>query len=284
MAINFSNMTQPVLNQKIKNLKAKQTAGTLGTGRTNRLNTLMDYRKQQRNPVTTQPAVAPLNPTNTATAAPVAQPVQSQQNVNTLYPSTTMFEPKNYEGSPLYQFQVKEGQRQLASSLAAKGLTNSGEAIRQELNIPMQAAAQDTDRMTRIASENADRATSFMNNEALRQERAGNNQWDRAYSIASLMASQSPWNAAISGLDNSASAREALGSANSNYLKDAYGRVISSGGGGGSGFVPVPNVTQPNYSNIMPSQIGAGYDSNAGWLNVLTSGLSSLLDGTKKTK
>jgi len=282
MAINFSAMAKPDLNMRIKNLKAKQQAGTLGVGRTNRLNSMIDYRKQQNMPQVA-PRVDPINPTNTATAAPMAQPAQNNQNLNTLYPSTTMFEPKNYQGSPLYQFQVSEGQKQLAKSLAAKGLTNSGTAIQQELNIPMQAAAQDTDRMTRVASENADRATQFMRDEALRQERAGNNQWDRAYNIASLMSSQSPWNAAISGLDNSAIARQGLGQANSNYLKDAYGRVISSGGGGGSGFVPLPMPSQPNYSALVPPTLGKNYESNAGWMDVLKSSLASLY-GTPEKK
>lgn len=212
---------------------------------------------------------------NPATPAP-ATPAPG--TAETLFPSTRMFEPQNYEGSPLYQFQLKEGQKQVARSLAARGLTNSGYGIEQELNVPLRAAAQDTDRMTRIASENADRLKSFQDNEALRLERQGNNQWDRAYSIAQLMADQSPWNAAVAGLNNSADVVSAAGNAQANYLRDAYGRIIpnSGGGGGGGGGTPIQLPSGPDYSNITPLQIKGDYSSNNGWMNILTNGLTSL--------
>lgn len=235
---------------------------------------------------TTETPVANPNPINpqdysnitNATPAPVQQP--SPGTVETLFPSTRMFEPKNYEGSPLYKFQVQQGQKQLSKSLAARGLNNSGHAIEEELNIPLRAAAQDTDRMTRIASENADRLKSFQDNEALRLERAGNNQWDRAYSLASLMAQQSPWAGALAGLNNTADITSEAGKAQANFLQDYYKRVIASGGGrggsGGGGGTPVALPTGPDYSNIMPTQIAADYSSNNGWMNLLTKGLSNL--------
>lgn len=234
-------------------------------------------------PLTTAPApvqnpIPQQNFNNIATAAPGVQQQASPGTVETLFPSTRMFEPKNYEGSPLYKFQVDQGQKQLAKSLAAKGLTNSGHAIEQELNIPLQAAAQDTDRMTRVASENADRLKSFQDNEALRLERAGNNQWDRSYSLASLMAQQSPWAGALAGLNNSADITSEAGKSQANFLKDYYKRIIASGGGGsgGSAATPLPLPTGPDYSNITPSQIAGDYSSNNGWMNILTKGLSNL--------
>jgi len=76
-------------------------------------------------PAATQPAAA----TTPSTAAPGTP--------ETLFPSTRMFEPENYQGSPLYQFQLKEGQKQVAKSLAARGLTNSGRGIEEELDVPL---------------------------------------------------------------------------------------------------------------------------------------------------
>jgi len=245
--------------------------------------------KKVKNPIAKIQPVTPATPVTPVETAPPATtppamspPLTSPGNTEALFPSTRMFEPKNYEGSPLYQFQVKSGMDQLTKSLAARGLYNSGKAIQDEINIPRQAAAQDTDRMTRVASENADRLKSFQDNEALRLERAGNAQWDRQFNLASLMAQQSPWAASLAGLNNTADLTKQSGDAQANYLRDAYNRVIASGGGGGrsggsgTAATPIALPTGPDYSNIAPTQIGGDYSSNKGWLNILTGLAGSL--------
>jgi len=226
---------------------------------------------------TPAPNVTPINTQPLANATPPAQQQPSPGTVDTLFPSTRMFEPKNYEGSPLYKFQVQEGQKQLSKSLAARGLSNSGKAIEDELNIPLRAAAQDTDRMTRIASENADRLKSFQDNEALRQERAGNNQWDRTFSLAELMAQQSPWAGALAGLNNSANLTQDAGNAQANYLKEAYKKIIASGGGGGGGRGGGSAPVIPagiDLSNIQKAQLQNQINNQNSqtnlWGNVLT--------------
>lgn len=229
--------------------------------------------------------VTPVDNSPIANAAPGTPSSPSPGTVETLFPSTRMFEPQNYEGSPLYKFQVQQGQKQLSKSLAARGLSNSGHAIEEELNIPLRAAAQDTDRITRIASENADRLKSFQDNEALRQERAGNTQWDRSFNLAELMANQSPWVGALAGLNNTANLTQDAGNAEANYLKEAYKRIIAASGGGGGGgsggggssAQPLTVPTGPNYSNITPQQIVANNSSNNGWTNILTTALAGLL-------
>lgn len=227
----------------------------------------------------TAPAMA--TPTQTTSTPEASIPatggapvVPGQSSAEALFPGTRMFEPQNYEGSPLYKFQVQEGQKQLAKSLAAKGLTGSGKAIEDELNVNLRAAAQDTDRMTRIASENADRLYNMQNNEALRQERAGNSQWDRQFSLAQLMAEQSPWSAALAGLNNTADLTSAQGKEQANYLREAIRRAIASGGGGGGVRATVP--AGPDYSNIDLAGLTGGASSRSGWTNLLTQGLASL--------
>jgi len=281
--INVGGLQGQQLNRVQK--LANRGYGTKAAGIANKFQTKIP--KVGINPITepTPPttAVKPINfsPPGTVSANP-GMPNAGRENANTLFPNTRMFEPQNYEGSPLYKFQVQEGQNQLTRSLAARGLSNSGKAIRDELNIPMMAAAQDTDRMTRVASENADRLQSMQQNEALRLERAGDNQWSRAFSLADLMASQSPWAAGLAGLNNSADLRKGKGDAKANYLRDAYGRVFGGGGGGGGAArAPVPLPAGPNYTNLMPAQIAANGVSNNGWMDILTSGLGGLFGDAK---
>lgn len=227
---------------------------------------------------------APLAPGAPAAPAPALPPTGgpdpvpeglSNEMMQTLFPSTRMFEPQNYGGSPLYQFQLQEGQKGLDRALAKQGMTKSGNAITENVNLPLRVAAQDTDRMTRIASENADRAKSFMDNEALRQERAGNSQWDRQLSLAQLMAQQSPWAGALAGLNNTADITNESGQAQANFLRDYYKKLIGGGGGGG---VPMQVPTGgPDYTNLMPAQSNAQFSSNNGWMNLLTQGLANLI-------
>jgi hypothetical protein len=264
--------------QKIKKL--------VNTGRVQKANKFADKMRIPKAPgapvapVDPQVTIKPIDFTPPTPA--VKPPGASQDTLKTLFPSTRMFEPENYEGSPLYKFQVKEGLNQVSKSLAARGLTNSGYGIRKELDVPMMAAAQDTDRMTRVASENADRLKSFQDAEALRLERAGNAQWDRAFSLADLMASQSPWAAGLAGLNNTADLTSERGKSQANYLRDAYAKIFAApggGGGGGGGFVPQPLPSGPNNINITPAQIAADNASNNGWMNILTTGLGSLFGG-----
>lgn len=210
-------------------------------------------RAQRPNYIANHPKIG--TPQAPAAAAPAAP---SADTTNTLFPSTRMFEPQNYQGSPLYQFQVQEGQKQLGKSLAARGLTNSGYGITEEVNIPLRAAAQDTDRMTRVASENADRLQQMQAAEALRREREGNAQWDRNYSLASLLSNQNPFQSAYSGMDTAAGLGQNANTANANFLRDAYARV----------FGPAQIYTTPTLDNT-------GYD--LGKLNADSSSNNELI-------
>lgn len=219
-------------------------------------------------PPATEPVVTP-------PPAPTAPDPQATQEVaNNLFPTERMFEPKNYQGSPLYQFQVQQGQKQLGRSLSARGLTNSGKGIEEELNIPLRAAAQDTDRMSRVAENNANRLQTMQENEAMRRERAGNTQWDRQFSLAELMSRESPWNAALEGLGSYGDITGEAGKAYANYLRNAFTRAIG-GGRGGAGFTPKPLPGAPDTSYSDFARINNAGTSSNNWLQIIGQGLGS---------
>lgn len=241
-------------------------------GRANRV-----YQRQKNKGLLSQPAaaatpaaVAPAVAAPTPVAAPAA--TAAPNNTNTLFPNTRMFEPENYEGSPLYKFQVDQGQKQLAKSLASRGLTNSGYGIEQELGIPLRAAAADTQRMTDVASQNADRLATMQQNESGRLEREGNNQWNRMYQTAGLMAQQSPWQASLNGLDNSAIALGNRGQDQMNFLRDYYQKQFAPAMGPMVVTAPqgAPPAATPNFNASNFAAQVSNSSQNQGWADWLS--------------
>lgn len=258
--------------------------GFMDAGNVNRARQIAERKRTALIPKVTTPEaqatdqtntnVQPLDTSNIAGATP--SPTTGSANPDAMFPTTRMFEPQNYQGSPLYQFQVKAGQDQVAKSLAARGLTNSGAGIKEELNVPMMAAAQDTDRMTRLASENADRLYRYQSDEALRKERAGNDQWNRTYSLAQLMAQQSPWQGALNGLDNYATATGQKGQSQANFLKGQYKKIRAANGGRRVANIPIPLPSGPNNINTMPAEINANAAKNNGWWDLANQAIANL--------
>lgn len=261
---------------KTQGLQGKQLNRVQYLANNNRLGQAQKASQKFRVPKV-QPPQGPTQPVVSSAPIAQAQPAPAapgQDLTSTMFPNERMFEPQNYEGSPLYKFQVKAGEDALAKSLSARGLTGSGEAIRQELNIPMQAAAQDTDRITRLASENANRLQTYQTNEADRLERNSNNQWQRGLSLAELMAQQSPWQGALQGLNQTANLTKQQGQSLANYLSSQYSR--GGGRGRGSAFVPAQLPTGPDFSNLRPAEISGQQSSNNGWGGILSGLLGSL--------
>ena len=215
-----------------------------------------------------QPAPAP---------APAPAPQPDPNAGEALFPSARNFTPKDYEGDPLYQFQLKQGQKALGSSLAAKGLRNSGAAIEQELDLPLRLAAQNSERMNTNAQKDADRYAALGENEANRLERREDAGWRRAYDWTSLGLDQSPWAQAYSGLGSLGD----LNSAEGKSLAQAIMASVSGGGGGGRGgggstpFV-APPPGQPNYINTNPNNIFGDASSSAGYGSIVSDLLASI--------
>lgn len=215
----------------------------------------------------------------TTTMPPATPPGGDSGTADGLFPTAQMFE-KGFAGDPLYDFQVKEGLNQVDKSLAARGLTNSGAGIRAELDVPAQASALAANRMQQLATDNANRLYNVQQNEANRLYNTGNDQWNHALSLAQLMASQSPYDSALAGLNNTASLTKEQSKAQANYLAQAYKKVFG-GGGGGAAPVPIPVPGGPDYSNIIPTQIAGNTSSNNGWLNLGTNLLAGLFPAAK---
>lgn len=76
-----------------------------------------------------------------------------------MFSDNSAFEPANYEGSPLYQFQKNKGLADLEKLYAARGLTKSGAEIQGNSDFLAQVGAQEADRQRAYAENNAQRAT-----------------------------------------------------------------------------------------------------------------------------
>lgn len=224
-------------------------------------------------PKTAAPA-APTIPQQTFSniAAPT-QAAPAPTDTAGVFPNSQMFEPQNYQGSPLYQFQVKAGLDQVDKSLASRGLTDSGYGIKQELNVPMMAAAQDTQRMQQNADNNANRLQTYQIDQANRQDAASNSQWSRMMDLATLMSGESPWAAAVGGLNSTGQTMDAAGQANANFLQNYYRKVTAKGGG----YTPIPTPSGgPDYSNVDLAAMTGNQTSNQGWSNLLNNALMSI--------
>lgn len=238
------------------------------------LSTAIAAARRAQTPQVAPPLQEPAPQPTPSVAPPLQQPDPNAGEA--LFPSARNFTPKDYEGDPLYQFQMKQGQKALASSLAAKGLSNSGRAIEDELDLPLRLAAQNSERMNTNAQKDADRYATLGENEANRLERREDAGWRRAYDWTSLGLDQSPWNQAYSGLGSLGDLNSAEGKAFANYIKGTVGGGGGGSGGGGSTPFVAPPPGQPNYINTNPNQIFGNASSNAGYGKILSDAFASI--------
>lgn len=240
----------------------------------------------------TLPGQNQLNPPSLDTGAPTTPPPAAAPPVNdtgtnnaanTIFPNSRMFEEENYAGSPLYQFQLKEGNKQLDRSLAKRGLSQSGAGIVEEIGMNNRIAAQDTDRMSRVAEGNASRLERMQLQESLRQERAGNTAFDQNLSIAELMSRSDPFQTAYDGKQTGAKVKQANATRHAAYLRSLYDLMGSGGGGGAAapGLPPLGIPSGPDNSGSTLAGVNADNASNSDWMKWLQQGLGSYLgDGT----
>lgn len=191
-------------------------------------------------------------------APPVAEvpQVTNDEAIKGLFPGAMAFEPKMYEGSPLYQWQKNEGIKSLDTSLAARGLTNSGAELELKQKLLSQLGAQESERARGVAQQEADRFERMQGRESDRLERDSNEQFNRLYNMLNLLLQQNPYQ---SGVDANRSLANLILEDSRRRGAQQGGLYARAGGGGGGGFRPDLTQFGPDYSlaNAAGAQAGA---------------------------
>ena len=143
---------------------------------------------------TEAPAPAASEPAPTPTA-PASVPVIGSQYANYNSPMTgallkamgqgmnTMqaYEPKNFEGSPLYQFQKQKGMQDMEKLMASRGLTGSGAEVQANSDFLVNLNAQESEKQRQYADQAAQRqqqAMQFIANFDQGEKNALRDQWN----------------------------------------------------------------------------------------------------------
>ena len=260
-------------------------------------------------PEAAQPAPTPAV---TAPAAPSAPPaigasIDSYQSPMTQSLLAAMkagtntmaaYEPKNFEGSPLYQFQKQKGMHDLEKLMAARGLTNSGAEVQANSDFLANLNAQEADKQRGFAENEAARNQAMMQfvanydmgeRGALRDQlntdldrRIGQQQFEANRGdnrntlmtnfLQNILQMQSDNNIAQisqAGMGQQSQYSQALMNAIAQFTANNYQRY-SGGGGGGT----PPQAPMSPELDIM--QILTGYSNQAGNNDVLNGFLRTL--------
>lgn len=237
---------------------------------------------------------------------PVAQPAPSQPYQSPMTQSlldamrsgtNTMsaYEPKNFEGSPLYQFQKQKGLSDLEKLMSARGLTGSGAEVQANSDFLTNLNAQEAEKQRQYADQQAqrnqgmmqfianfdqadrqgmrDQANADINRRiAMQQFEAGRGDQRQTLMtnfLQNLLQLQSDNNIstlAYSGLGKQSDYSNQLMQAIASVMGQDY--KVGGGGGGGGGNRPMP----PMAPDLDIMRILAGYGNDAGnsdsWNNV----------------
>lgn len=230
---------------------------------------------------------------------PEQQPVETEFDGNYQSPMTkalmdafnnynntlSAYEPKFFEGSPMYQFQKQKGMADLEKLMAARGLTGSGAEIQGNSDFLANINATEAEKQRQYAEAERDRrqrGMEFIANFDRGERESLRDQWnrnvDRQQNISEFEASRRDrrQEAAINFLNNVLGmqsqndiARIAQGGqASQTQLTQALMQMIgnsimsqvprASGGGGGAPPPPPPNNSSQIYANLI------GYGNSAG--------------------
>ena len=200
-------------------------------------------------------------------------------------------EPQFFEGSPMYQFQKEQGQKDLSKLLAARGLTGSGAEVTGYSDFLQKLGAEEADKQRQYADKEADRRQAALQyiadydkseRETLRNQAnvdtdrginlsqfdaTRNDAW-RAQQLNTLMgilglqAQTSPLDLIYKGMGDQAGVYGDIGKLIANYQANNYNRALPSGGrGGGSGAsqpLPPMRPNDPTQLDIARILAGAG--------------------------
>jgi len=199
---------------------------------------------QQQAETTTTQQPAPVQATDpTKPAVPQGNPTGA--NTNALFPNVRTFLPENWQGSPMYKFQMGQATDQLNKLMAARGLTGSGAENQALIDASSRIGAQESDRMQQMAQTEADRLERMQEAQALRQERTGNNQFDRMMQLLNFIQNQSPMPYAMNQLTAGQNMTVDQANMMAKYLAKLYQRPTIGAGGGGNYQSMPPYIPPP---------------------------------------
>lgn len=92
------------------------------------------------------------------------------------------YEPKNFEGSPMYKFQKEQGMKDLEKLMAARGLTGSGAEIQANSDFLAQLNASEAEKQRQYAQSDVERRMSGLQNLAGIDLADRKFNWDRSSS------------------------------------------------------------------------------------------------------
>lgn len=239
---------------------------------------------QSRTPSTTTPP--PPADTGTGTAPPpdstsqVGDPPPGSSGTpdpTSFFPSMSAFEPQNYQGSPLYQWQQQQGTDALNKVLSKRGLLNSGAEIQANSDFQTALGAGEADKARGYAENDADRYERLADNASSVEQRSSEDASDDLFRWTQLGLQQNPANASFTGTGNYAGAVGNTANSLASFLASNYAHVSGGGGGGSSASsITPPFPSGPDYSNINTvNSVASGQNSNSMW-NAITSALPSL--------
>ena len=222
--------------------------------------------------------VATGGPAIGAGEAPPADTSAVDAATKALYPSLNYQLPENYEGSPMYKFQMEQGNKALNRKLAQRGLLDSGAEIQATNELSQSVGAQESDRLRGDFQTEADRYERVSANEANRLQRDEDSNWNRRIDVVNTLLKQTPMNEAYSGTGRYADTAVTRGKAKASNTANNYNRVSAGGGRSQAPFVP-PQASGPDYSQAELINAMLGNSSSRGNGNIVDSFFGSLFGG-----
>jgi hypothetical protein len=256
----------------------------------------------------TTPTAAPADLTNYKSPMTQALLDALGQGIN----SMRAYEPKFFEGSPLYQFQKEQGQKDLSKLMAARGLTGSGAEVQGYSDFLSKIGADESEKQRQYAEAQMGRnqdALRFIANydqtERNNLRDQGNLNADRLQryqldqqnaaagmrgdmlgllqSILGLQAQTSPMTDIYKAIGGQNDVTSTLGKIISEYQANNYKKAIPTGGssggssGGGSTGTGLPTtLPPPDTSSIDIAKLMGQYGNGAGNTGVLSTLLGSI--------
>lgn len=216
-------------------------------------------------PVVAEPPVSTVDPV--PTPAPV-------DNSAALFPGIRAFEPKNYEGSPLYQMQLDQGTKKLEKIYAARGHNNSGKELEGLGRFVNELGANEAMRAQGVSQQEADRAERMQTRESDRLTGQSRDKWGQITDVLDLMLRQNPMDAATQMTNSQGGLVAGQGNTVAGQIKGQTPKVRGGTGAPPPRYNP-PTPSGPNMSGANSTQAQIDAQGNINYGEILTNLLGS---------